>query len=270
MPLKWLARPWLLLSQFSVCHEVSHPAPPQCALRCTVHKQQPRDSRLKALKLRGRRNPPSVFCGFFFFWAFCHNDKKQLRHRGKGTPALRWLWSPESWRCLRSSVVSPPGMVGTSLFPKQELLGSPFYLLPSNGYSQWGLTEFCPAQIQIDTWPSILFCRFLKVSLNSNIFPRSLPHEMSPSWLVGRLLLSGLSFSCYLGRHWGRWQNTELSFWLLLPQASQSRTICARCGKPRCFNSLSVSLSLCGRGIKSEVHSVERSLLHNPFDPGAA
>lgn len=73
---------------------------------------------------------------YFYFWAFCHNDKKQLWHGGRGTLALRWLWSPESWRCLRSSVVSPPGMVETPLFPKRELLAWAFCLLPSNGYSQ--------------------------------------------------------------------------------------------------------------------------------------
>lgn len=161
-------------------------------------------------------------------------------------------------------------MVGTPLFPKRELLGSPFCLLPSNGYSQWGFTEFCPAQIQLEAWPSILVCRFLKVSLNSNLFPRSLPMNCLPAERTCGQTAALWALLESTGRHWGRWQNTELSFWLLLPQASQSRTICARCGKPRCFNSYSSSLSLCGRGIKSESHRVERSLLHNPFDPDSA
>lgn len=66
MPLKWLAWPWLLLSQFSVCHELSHPAPPQCALRCTVHKQQPRDGRYTEASEIKRQKKSSLW----FLWLF--------------------------------------------------------------------------------------------------------------------------------------------------------------------------------------------------------
>lgn len=119
-------------------------------------------------------------------------------------------------------------------------------------------------------YSSVAFCRFLSTAVSS---PGPCPTNCLPAD-SGGLLLSGLSFSCYLestGRHWGRWQNTELSVWLLLPQASQSRTICARCGKPRCLiHYLALCLSVAqGLNLRATARE-ERSLLHNPFDPDSA
>lgn len=157
------------------------------------------------------------------------------------------------------------GMVETPLFPKRELLAPTFCLLPSNGYSQWRLTEFCPAQIQLDAWPSILFCRLLKVSLNSNLFPRSLPMNCLPAD-CGQTAAPWASPGVYR-RAMGEVAEHRAQF---LASLTASLTVphylCSMRENPDALIHF-LALSLCGRGIKSEIHSAGRSLLHNPFDP---
>lgn len=160
------------------------------------------------------------------------------------------------------------GMVETPLFPKWELLAPTFCLLPSNGYSQWRLTEFCPAQIQLDAWPSILFCRFLKVSLNSNLFPRSLPMNCLPAD-CGQTAAPWASPGVYRRAMGEVAEHRAQCLASLTASLTVPHYLCLMRGKPRCFNSFSSSLSVAeGLNPRSTVrgaHSYITLLIRTPL-----